>query len=175
MTNPDLKKRSFPLHWKVSLLVGGMLALLAIATGVSNYLYFKSVLHNEARARGKAISATLASALVEMPDSAIASTIHAVKKEANLAYVDVVGPNGALIAHTFEGRVEQGHVPSVARLILCAPDIDACHSAGRQPAGNRRQYCASAAPHVEHPFVAAQMKVIQNSVPLEKLAAPGRV
>jgi methyl-accepting chemotaxis protein len=105
MTNLDqMKKRSFPLHWKVSLLVSGMLALLAIATGLSNYLYFKSVLHNEARARGKAISATLASALVEMPDSAIASTIHAVKKEANLAYVEVVGQNGAILAHTFEGR-----------------------------------------------------------------------
>ena len=98
------KRRSFPLHWKVSLLVGGMLALLALATGLSNFFYFKSVLHNEAKARGKAISATLASALVEMPDSAIGSTIASVKKEATLAYVEVVGPNGAIIAHTFEGR-----------------------------------------------------------------------
>ena len=95
---------SFPLQWKVSLLVGSMLALLAIATGVSNIVYFRNVLHKEARDRGKAISATLASALVEMPDSAVGSTIASVKKEANLAYVEVVGPNGAIIAHTFEGR-----------------------------------------------------------------------
>ncbi len=95
---------SFPLQWKVSLLVGGMLALLAIATSVSNIVYFRNVLRKEARDRGKAISATLASALVEMPDSAVASTIASVKKEANLAYVEVVGPNGAIIAHTFEGR-----------------------------------------------------------------------
>ena len=102
---PTAKSRgSFPLQWKVSLLVGSMLALLAIATGVSNIVYFRNVLHKEARARGKAISATLASALVEMPDAAIGAAIASVKKEANLAYVEVVGPNGAIIAHTFEGR-----------------------------------------------------------------------
>ena len=95
---------SFPLQWKVSLLVGGMLALLAVATGVSNVVYFRNVLHKEARDRGKAICATLASALVEMPDSAVGSTLLSVKKEANLAYVEVVGPNGAIIAHTFEGH-----------------------------------------------------------------------
>ena len=97
-------RRSFPLHWKVSLLVVAALCALAVATGMSNYFYFRSVLKHEATARGKAISATLAAALVEMPDSAIGSTITSVKKEANLAYVDVVGPNGSLIAHTFEGR-----------------------------------------------------------------------
>jgi len=58
---------------------------------------------------------------------------------------------------------------------LFAPDIDACHSARRQPAGDRRQHRASAASHVEYPFVAAQTKAIQNSLPLEKLAASGRV
>jgi sensor histidine kinase regulating citrate/malate metabolism len=104
METTQKPRGSFPLQWKVSLLVGTMLALLAIATGVSNIVYFRNVLHKEARDRGKAISATLASALVEMPDSAVGSTIASVKKEANLAYVEVVGPNGAIIAHTFEGR-----------------------------------------------------------------------
>src|SRR5260370_21296702 len=39
-----------------------------------------------------------------MPDSAIGSTIASVRKEAGLAYVEVVGPNGGIIAHTFEGK-----------------------------------------------------------------------
>ena len=95
---------SFPLRIKVSALVVLALAGLAIATGLSNYFYFRAVLKHEAIGRGKAISGTLASALVEMPDSAIGSTIASVKKEANLAYVEVVGPNGNIIAHTFEGR-----------------------------------------------------------------------
>src|SRR5947209_6128550 len=75
-----------------------------VATGVSNYLYFRSVLKQEATSRGKAISATLASALVEMPDSALNATISSVRKDAGLAYVEVVGPNGSLLAHTFEGK-----------------------------------------------------------------------
>ena len=104
LTKTPRSRGSFPLQWKVSLLVGTMLALLAIATGVSNIVYFRKVLHKEARDRGKAISSTLASALVEMPDSAVGSTILSVKKEANLAYVEVVGANGAIIAHTFDGR-----------------------------------------------------------------------
>src|ERR1700682_159884 len=57
-----------------------------------------------------------------------------IRKRAHIPSLDLYA-----IAHTFEGRVEQGHVPSVARLILCAPDIDACHSARPQPAGDRRQ------------------------------------
>ena len=102
--------RGWPLQVKVSALVVAALASLATATGVSNYLYFRSVLKREATARGKAISATLASALVEMPDSALGATIAAVKKEANLAYVQVVGPNGGLIAHTFDGKPPQQDV-----------------------------------------------------------------
>jgi methyl-accepting chemotaxis protein len=106
--NETTKARTMlPLHLKVSALVLVALAGLAIATGLSNYYYFRSVLKHEATARGKAISTTLASALVEMPDSAIGATISSVKKEANLAYVEVVGPNGAIIAHTFEGRAPQ--------------------------------------------------------------------
>jgi hypothetical protein len=93
-----------------------------------------------------------------------------IRKRAHVPSVDLYA-----IADTFEGRIEQGDIPGIARLILFAPDIDACHSARRQPASDRRQYRASAAPHVKHAFVAAQMKVIQNSVPFEKLAAPGRV
>ena len=97
----------YPLQLKVSALVVVALAALALASGMGNYVYFRSVLKKEATQRGRAISATLASALVEMPDSAIGSTIAAVKKEAGLAYVEVVGPNGGIIAHTFEGRAPQ--------------------------------------------------------------------
>ncbi|MGZ6143431.1 MAG: methyl-accepting chemotaxis protein [Myxococcales bacterium] len=95
---------SFPLRYKMSALVVLALAGLAVATGLSNYFYFRTVLKREGIGRGRAISGTLASALVEMPDSAIGSTIASVKKEANLAYVEVVGPNGNIIAHTFEGK-----------------------------------------------------------------------
>ena len=104
--NPEnsASRRGWPLQIKVSALVVVALVSLALATGVSNYLYFRSVLKQEAISRGKAISATLASALVEMPDSAVGATIASVKKEAGLAYVEVVGPNGAMLAHTFEGR-----------------------------------------------------------------------
>jgi len=55
-----------------------------------------SVSRSGAKARAKAISVTLASALVEMPESAIASTIQAVKKDSELAYIEVVGPSGNL-------------------------------------------------------------------------------
>ncbi len=101
------KNRGWPLQIKVSALVVVALAALATATGVSNYVYFRSIFKQEATSRGKAISATLASALVEMPDSAVGATIASVKKDAGLAYVEVVGPNGAVIAHTFESKVPQ--------------------------------------------------------------------
>ena len=94
----------WPLQVKVSALVVVALVSLAVATGVSNYVYFKSILREEATARGRAVSATLASALVEMPDSALGATIASVKKEASLAYVEVVSPKGTVTAHTFEGR-----------------------------------------------------------------------
>jgi methyl-accepting chemotaxis protein len=100
----SVRSSRFPLHWKVSLLVVGALALLALATGASNYLYFRRVLKNEALARARAISLTLASALVEMPDSAVHSTIVTVKKDAHLAYIEVVDPGGVIGAHTFEGN-----------------------------------------------------------------------
>jgi len=104
--NPEnsASRQGWPLQIKVSALVVVALVSLALATGLSNYLYFRSVLKQEAISRGKAISATLASALVEMPDSSVGATIASVKKEAGLAYVEVVGPNGAILAHTFEGR-----------------------------------------------------------------------
>ncbi|HTO98316.1 MAG TPA: methyl-accepting chemotaxis protein [Myxococcales bacterium] len=99
-----LLRGGWPLQIKVSALVVLALVSLAVATGLSNYLYFRTVLNKEMVARGKAISGTLASALVEMPDSALGATISSVKKEANLAYVEVVNPRGSVIAHTFEGR-----------------------------------------------------------------------
>jgi methyl-accepting chemotaxis protein len=99
-----LQAQSWPLQFKISGLVVLALCALALATGVSNYLYFRGVLKEEATARGRAVSATLASALVEMPESAVAATIASVKKDASLAYVEVVGPGGSIVAHTFEAR-----------------------------------------------------------------------
>ena len=94
----------FPLLWKISLLVGGTLALVATVLGAVEGNYFGTVLEAEGRARARAISATLASALVEMPESAIASTIQAVKKDSGLAYIEVVSSNGKILSHTFEGK-----------------------------------------------------------------------
>ncbi|HWE24434.1 MAG TPA: methyl-accepting chemotaxis protein [Myxococcales bacterium] len=94
----------FPLLWKIFLLVGGALAVAATVIGAVEGSYFGTVLEAEGRARARAISATLASALVEMPDSAVAATIQAVKKDSGLAYIAVVGPNGKIVAHTFEGK-----------------------------------------------------------------------
>jgi methyl-accepting chemotaxis protein len=101
------RRRGLALQIKVSALVVMALGSLAVAIGIANYLYFRSVLTEEATVRGKAVSATLASALVEMPDSAVGATIASVKKDANLAYIEVVGPNGSVLAHTFDGRVPQ--------------------------------------------------------------------
>jgi methyl-accepting chemotaxis protein len=99
-----MARRSFPLQMKVSLLVVVALLGLALATGLGNYFHFRSVLEDEATQRGKAISSTLASALVDIPDAAVATTIANVKKDAALAYVEVVGPEGRILAHTFPGR-----------------------------------------------------------------------
>ena len=98
-------RRSFSLQWKVSLLTLGALAVLALATGVGNFIYFRNLLNREAVARGRAIATTLAAALVEMPESAVGSTLASVKKEAGLAYVEVVSASGKVIAHTFDGAL----------------------------------------------------------------------
>src|SRR5450432_2816832 len=99
-------RRALPLHYKITAMVVAALAVLAIAAGVSNYSYFRSVLQREAVARGKAIADTLAQSITEMPDSSIPSTIAAVKKDANLAYVEVVGRGGQVLAHTFGTRAQ---------------------------------------------------------------------
>jgi len=94
----------FPLVWKISLLVGLTLTISSVVMGLVQNRYFASILEQEARGRAKAIATTLASALVEMPDSAVASTVQAVKKDAGVAYIEVVAANGAILAHTFEGK-----------------------------------------------------------------------
>ena len=99
-----IRQRTTGLHLKVSALVVVALAALGVVTAYSNYVYFRQLLTQESVARGRAISATLGSAVVEMPDSAIGSTIASVRKEAGLAYIEVVGPSGNITAHTFEGR-----------------------------------------------------------------------
>src|SRR5919204_3123298 len=102
--NAGPARARFPLLWKISLLVGGALTLVTAVVAAVEGSYFGKVLELEGRARAKAISTTLASALVEMPESAIASTIQAVKKDSGLAYIEVVGPSGSIVAHTFEGK-----------------------------------------------------------------------
>jgi methyl-accepting chemotaxis protein len=94
----------FPLVWKISLLVGLTLTISSVVMGLVQNRYFASILEQEARGRAKAIATTLASALVEMPDSAVASTVQAVKKDAGVAYIEVVAANGSILAHTFEGK-----------------------------------------------------------------------
>jgi methyl-accepting chemotaxis protein len=96
--------RSYPLHLKITALV--VLALLAdaLTTGFANYSYFRSVLEREATGRGKAVSLTLAQTLAAVPDAALGQTIAAVKRDARLAYVEVVGRDGAVLAHTFGSR-----------------------------------------------------------------------
>jgi methyl-accepting chemotaxis protein len=96
-------RRGFPLRFKISALVVVALAGFAVASGLSNYFYFRDILRREAAAHGQAIAATLALALAEMPDSSIDITINSLKKEANLAYIEVVSPTGAVIAHSFNG------------------------------------------------------------------------
>ena len=93
----------FPLQWKVSLLTLGALIALALATGIGNSLYFRKVLARQAATRGRAIANTLAAALVDMPESAVGTTLASVKKEAGLAYLAVVSVDGKVVAHTFEG------------------------------------------------------------------------
>jgi methyl-accepting chemotaxis protein len=102
-TGTRQRRRSFPLRFKISALVVVALAGLAVASGLSNYFYFRDILRREAAAHGQAIAATLALALAEMPDSSIDITINSLKKEANLAYIEVVSPTGAVIAHSFNG------------------------------------------------------------------------
>ena len=99
------KKRSMNLLTKIFVLVIGLLVLFAAVISAVEVTYFRGVLRKEALGRGKAISTTLASGLVEMPDSAIATTIASVKRDAGLAYVEVVNPNGVVIAHTFDGKL----------------------------------------------------------------------
>jgi methyl-accepting chemotaxis protein len=89
---------------KITLLTTAILVAFAIVIATVEVTYFREVLGREARGRGRAIAATLASAVVEMPDAAVAATIHSIKREAGLAYVQVVSPNGTVIAHTFDGR-----------------------------------------------------------------------
>jgi methyl-accepting chemotaxis protein len=101
------KWRSLNLLTKILVLVMGTLILFAVIVAAVEVSYFRGVLRKEALGRGRAISTTLASALVEMPDSAIAATIASVKKDAGLAYIEVVSPSGSVIAHTFEGRLPQ--------------------------------------------------------------------
>ena len=92
------------LLFKVTLLSVFSLACFATVIANIDVSYFRDVLRRDALSRGKAISTTLANALVEMPDTAIAATILNVRREAGLAYVEVVNPNGAILSHTFDGR-----------------------------------------------------------------------
>ena len=90
---------------RIVVLVIGTLILFAIVVSAVEVTYFRGILHRGLVGRGRAISTTLASALVEMPDSAIGGTIAAVKRDAGLAYVEVVSQTGTVTAHTFEDKL----------------------------------------------------------------------
>jgi methyl-accepting chemotaxis protein len=81
-----------------------ILVVFALVIAVVEMNSFRDALGREARGRGRAIAATLAAAIVELPDAAVAATIQTVRREAGLAYVQVASPTGVLLAHTFEGR-----------------------------------------------------------------------
>ena len=87
----------------------------------------------------------------------------------------VAGLDLDAVPHAFERRVSQRHVARIPGLIVRAPQIDAGHSPGRQPPGDGGQDGAASAAHVEHAFVAAQVKPVEDLVPDLELAAPGGV
>ena len=92
------------LLFKITGLTTLTLVAFAIVIASVEVNYLREVLGREARGRGRAIATTLAAALVEMPDAAITATILGIKREAGLAYVQLVSPTGSIVAHTFEGR-----------------------------------------------------------------------
>src|SRR5947209_3555231 len=82
---------------KIALLVGGALLAFAIAVGAVTVGYFSGVLRGEALERGRAASRTLAAAVSALPDLPPAATnamLASARKEANLAYIEIVGPAG---------------------------------------------------------------------------------
>src|SRR6185503_10828467 len=72
-------------------------------------------------------------------------------------------------------RVVQGDLAGVARLITTAPDVDAGHAPGAEPASHRGEHRAAAAAHVEDPLVALEPEAVEDALPLHELPAPGGV
>jgi methyl-accepting chemotaxis protein len=108
-----VQARRLTLFAKIALLLGGALVVFALAVSTAMTRYFSGVLRNEALERGRAVSSTLAAtvaSLPELPPEALTRILAAAKSEANLAYVEIVAPSGAVIAHTFAGRLPR-HEP----------------------------------------------------------------
>src|SRR5215467_6221574 len=99
------------LPFKVSLLVAGTLIAFGLVMGAFGIDYFSSVLREEAIRHGRAVASTLASSLIEIiatqQDAAVSAAIRSAKRLAGLAYVEVVNPDGTLMAHTYEGNPPQ--------------------------------------------------------------------
>jgi two-component system sensor histidine kinase/response regulator len=96
------------LPFKLSLLVVLVLVVFGLAVGTVGIDQFSRVMREEAIKNGRAVASTLSSSLVEIiatqQNAAVSSAIRSAKKTAGLAYVEVVEPDGTLIAHTYDGE-----------------------------------------------------------------------
>ena len=107
-TEPLRRRRT--LLAKISRLLGGTLFAFALVAFLIMAGYFSAVLRAEAEARGRAVAHSLAaavSALPELPPAALTAMLTATRREANLAYVELCGPAGNVVAHSHSG----GRVP----------------------------------------------------------------
>jgi len=93
---------------KVTALTVVILTAFALAIAYFDVGFFSDVLDREALGVGKAIAGTLATSLAEMTETATNVTIRNVRRDASLAYVEVVNPNtGVVLHHSFAGTPPQ--------------------------------------------------------------------
>src|SRR5882672_5131290 len=101
-------RRARTLPFKLSLLIVAVLVVFGLAVGTVGIDQFSRVLREEAIRNGRAVASTLSSSLVEIlatqQNAAVSSAIRSARNTAGLAYVEVVEPDGTLIAHTWDGE-----------------------------------------------------------------------
>src|SRR5947209_6507029 len=111
-THPKVGRRALrrarTLPFKLSLLLVGVLVVFGLVVGTVGIDQLSRVMREEAIKNGRAVASTLSSSLVEIiatqQNAAVSSAIRSARKTAGLAYVEVVEPDGTLIAHTYEGE-----------------------------------------------------------------------
>ena len=69
------------------------------------------------------------------------------------------------IRHAFDRRVVQRDLARVSGLIVRAPQVDAGDAPGPESSRDGDEDRASSTPHVEHAFVAAKVKFVEEVVP----------